>query len=186
MMTSSVARSTCCYALVGCYAVSLLTACSQPFFPSKALRDVDPSLQISLFSSEVDAYFKGRVAQVGGRMLSVARSDHGFVVTAHELPFQDGSFTPNEKVRPIGLFVFLFPGDIDAVALQAGNEFVLVGEVRGLEIVQTDGVRRPVPYLIARCVHVWKTGTYAMADFPHLPGGYSALERQTYCSPQWQ
>ena len=174
------------YALAGVCFVPILCACSQPFFPAKAVRDLDANMQISLFSSEVDTYFKGHVAQVGGRIISVRHSDKGSLITAYELPLEDRSSTPNEKVRPIGLFVFLFPGEIDPAGVQAGNEFVLVGEIEGVEVVQTDTVRRPVPYLIARCVHVWKTGSFAMADFPHLPAGYSALDQQTYCQPRWQ
>jgi starvation-inducible outer membrane lipoprotein len=174
------------YIMAGICLIPLLSACSQPFFPPKAVRDVDANMQISLFSSEVDTYFKGRVAQVGGRMISVRHSEKGNLITAHELPLEDRSSPPNEKVRPIGLFVFLFPGEIDPAGIQTGNEFVLVGEVEGVEVVQTDAVRRAVPYLIARCVRVWKTGSFAMADFPHLPAGYSALEQQTYCLPQWQ
>lgn len=180
-------RSTGCpYALVCIYVLVFLSACSQPFFPPNAVRDVDPTMQISLFSSEVDTYFKGRVAQVGGRIISTAHSPKGFLVTAHELPLKDGSFLPNEKARPVGLFVFLFPGEIEPAGIQPGNEFVLIGEVEGVEIVQADTVRRPVPFLMARCVHVWKTGSFAMADFPHLPAGYSPLEEQTYCLSQWQ
>ena len=163
-----------------------LSACSQPLFPPNAVQDVDLTMQISLFSSEVDTYLKGRVAQVGGRMISVAHSQKGFMVTAHELPVKDNSSPPNETARPIGLFVFLFPGEIDPTGMQPGNEFVLVGEVEGVEVVQAESVRRAVPLLVARCLHVWKTGTFAMADFPHLPAGYSPLEQQTYCLPQWQ
>lgn len=169
-----------------CLIVVLFSACSQPFFPIKAVRDVDPDMQISIFSSEVDTYLKGRVAQVGGRMISAHSSEKGMVVTAHELPLKDGSSPPNEKARPMGLFVFLFAGQIDAAGIQPGNEFVLVGEVEGVQVIQADSVRRPVPFLIARCIHVWKTGSFAMADFPHLPSGYSPLEQQTYCLPQWQ
>jgi starvation-inducible outer membrane lipoprotein len=143
-------------------------------------------MQISIFSSEVDTYLKGRVAQVGGRMISARFSEKGTIITAHELPLKDGSSPPDEKARPMGIFVFLFAGQIDSAGIQPGNEFVLVGEVEGVELVQTDTVRRPVPFLVARCVHVWKSGSYAMADFPHLPGGYSPLEQHTYCLPQWQ
>ena len=174
------------YAMTWIYLLFFLSGCSQPFFPPKAVRDVDPTMQISLFSSEVDTYFKGHVAQVGGRILSVAHSQKGFLITAHELPLKDGSSPPSEKASPIGLFVFLFPGEIDPAGLQRGNEFVLIGEVQGVELVQADTVRRPVPFLLARCLHVWKTGSFAMADFPHLPAGYSPLEQQTYCLPQWQ
>ena len=176
----------CPYALTSVCLISLLSACSQPFFPPNAVQDVDLTMQISLFSSEMDTYSKGRVAQVGGRIISVAHSQKGFVVTAHELPLKDSSSPPNETARPIGLFVFLFLGEIDPTGIQPGNEFVLVGEVEGVEVVQTDTVRRPVPFLIVHCIHVWKTGSFAMADFPHLPAGYSPLEEQTYCLPQWR
>ena len=57
----------------------------------------------------------------------------------------------------------------------------MVGLVEGTQIVTIKGVQRLAPYLVARCVHVWKTGRYAISDFPNLPGGYYPLEQQTYC-----
>jgi hypothetical protein len=58
-----------------------------------------------------------------------------------------------------------------------------VGLVEGTQLVNIKGTQRPAPYLVARCVHVWKTGRYAVNDFPNLPDGYYPLEQQTYCLP---
>jgi outer membrane lipoprotein Slp family protein len=163
-----------------------LLACSQPLFPAKALTGLNPDTQMSIFSPEADVYFKGDVAQVGGRFISASRAAEGIVITAQELPAQDFASPPTDSSRPIGVFVFLYQGAIDDPGLQTGNKFVMVGDVKGTQVVQMDHIRRAVPYLIARCVHVWKTGTYAISDFPNLPAGYSALEQDTYCLPQWR
>jgi len=164
----------------------ILPACSQPFFPPRALTDLNPKTQMSIFSPEADVYFKGDVTQIGGRVLAVSRTENGSVITAEELPIKDLASPPNDSVKPVGVFVFLYQDTIDPQGLQRGNKFVMVGEVEGTQIVSMDTIRRPVPYLIARCVHVWKTGTYGLSDFPHLPAGYSPLEHDTYCLPQWR
>jgi len=88
-----------------------------------------------------------------------------------------------ETAKSEGWFVFLYGGEIDAAGLQFGNEFIMVGLVEGHQRVTTKGIERAAPYLVARCLHVWKTGRYATSDFPYLPDGYYPLEQQTYCLP---
>lgn len=166
--------------------IALLTACTTPLFPPKAVQGLDPNLQMSIFSPESDVYFKGQVGQVGGRIISASPAQQGVLITAQGLPLKDLASPPIESASPLGVFVLLYQGPIDPPGIQTGNKFVVVGRVEGTQIVQVERTARPVPYLIARCLHVWKTGTYAMADFPNLPGGYSPLEQETYCLPQWQ
>ena len=173
---------------LGAVAVLLaaLPACSEPLFPPKAVTGLNPKTQMSIFSPEADVYFKGDVTQIGGRVLTASQTDEGIVITAQELPIKDLASAPNDSVKSIGVFVFLYQDTIDAQGIQRGNKFVMVGDVEGTQFVSLETVRRAVPYLIARCVHVWKTGTYAISDFPNLPAGYSALEQATYCLPQWR
>jgi len=170
----------------GVMTLILLPACSEPLFPAKALTGLNPNTQMSIFSPEADVYFKGDVTQVGGRVISASRTNEGIVVTAQELPVRDLGSPPDDSVKPSGVFVFLFQDTIDAPGIQPGNKFVMVGDVEGTQMVPVENIRRAVPYLIARCVHVWKTSTYAISDFPNLPAGYSALEHETYCLPRWR
>ena len=176
----------CLRAAAGAVLLAVLPACSEPLFPSKALTGLNPKTQMSIFSPEADVYFKGDVTQVGGRVLAASQTDEGIVITAEELPIKDLASPPNDSVKPIGVFVFLYQDAIDPQGLQRGNKFVMVGDVEGTQVVPVETVRRVVPYLIARCLHVWKTSTYSLSDFPNLPAGYSALEHETYCLPQWR
>ena len=132
---------------------------------------------------EADFYLKGSVTRVGGRMIMIKRQD-GFFIVAEELPIQkDSRQGPVENVRSTGWFAFYYEGDIDELGVQSGNKFILIGNAQGTQRVTVGGVARHMPFLVARCVHVWKTGRAAIADFPNLPGGYYPLSQQTYCLP---
>jgi starvation-inducible outer membrane lipoprotein len=158
------------------------TACTEPLFPAAVVKDLDPSMQMGIFNPEADTYFKGQLGQVGGRVIAVAQTDDGVFVTADELPLSDHATSLAETAKSGGQFIFLYRGVIDRAALQRGNKFIMIGIVEGTQRISIDGIQRTLPYLVARCVHVWKTGTYDIADFPDLTDGYTPLVRQTYCS----
>ena len=156
-------------------------ACTQSLFPAVAVKDLDPALQMGIFNPEADIYFKGHVAQAGGRIIAIEQTPDGLLITAEELPLTQGSTRVVETAKSNGWFVLLYQGQIDAAGLQHGNEFIMVGLVEGTQRITIKGIQRAAPYLVARCLHVWKTGHYATSDFPYLPDGYYPLERQTYC-----
>ena len=163
-------------------AVLSATACTEPLFPPAAVKDLDPTMQMGIFNPEADTYFKGQLGQVGGRIIMVTRVDDGVLVTADELPLIDHATNISETAKSGGRFVLLYRGEIDKEALQRGNKFITIGIVEGTQQIPIDGIQRTLPYLIARCLHVWKTGTYDIADFPNLTDGYTPLVRQTYCA----
>jgi hypothetical protein len=152
-------------------------------FPPAAVKDLDPALQMGIFNPEADIYFKGHLAQAGGRIMAMEQTSDGILITAEELPLTQASTRVVEAAKSSGWFVFLYEGQIDSPGLQQGNKFIMVGLVEGTQLVNIKGTQRPAPYLVARCVHVWKTGRYAVNDFPNLPDGYYPLEQQTYCLP---
>jgi alkaline phosphatase D len=156
-------------------------ACTQPLFPPSAVKDLDPAMQMGIFNPEADVYFKDHLAQAGGRIISIEQTSDGFLITAEELPLTQTATMVVETANSTGSFVFLYKGRIDPLGLQQGNKFIMVGFVKGTQLVTINGVQRLAPYLLARCLHVWKTGRYAISDFPNLPGGYYPLEHQTYC-----
>lgn len=156
-------------------------ACTESLFPPAAVKDLNPALQMGIFNPEVDIYFKGHLAQAGGRIIAIEQTSDGILITAEQLPLTRSSTRVVETAKSDGWFVFLYRGQIDRAGLQQGNEFIMVGLVEGTQRVTIKGVERAAPYLIARCLHVWKTGSYATTDFPNLPDGYYPLEQQTYC-----
>jgi hypothetical protein len=115
--------------------------------------------------------------------MGMEQTSDGILITAEELPLAQASTRVVETAKSSGWFVFLYEGQIDSPGLQQGNKFIMVGLVEGTQLVNIKGTQRPAPYLVARCVHVWKTGRYAVNDFPNLPDGYYPLEQQTYCLP---
>jgi hypothetical protein len=52
------------------------------------------------------------------------------------------------------------------------------------KVVEVDGARKTVPFLLARCIHIWKTEGKEIADFPNSSGGYYPLEEDTYCTKE--
>lgn len=163
--------------------LGVLAACaSEPVFPPNVTKTVDPSMQFGIFNAEADTYLKGQTVLLGGRIVSAERRDTGILIVAQELPLQERpSRRPVDNAKPIGDFVFVYQGTVEPAGLQHANKFLLIGEMRGSETIVIDGASKAVPYLIARCLHVWKTGRYAIGDFPHLPDGYFPLSEETYC-----
>ena len=161
-------------------AVSVVS-CAKPLFPPSAVKDLDPALQMGISNPEADVYFKDRLAQAGGRIIAIEQTSNGSLITAEELPLTQSATEVVETAKPTGWFVFFYKGFIDPLGLQQGNKFILVGLVKGTQNVAINGVQRLAPYVVARCVHVWKTGRYAISDYPNVPGGYYPLEQQTYC-----
>jgi starvation-inducible outer membrane lipoprotein len=165
----------------GVFLTLSVVACAEPLFPPAAVKDLDPALQMGIFNPEADVYFKGHLAQAGGRIIAIEQTPDGILITAEELPLTQASTRVVETAKSNGWFVLLYKGQIDSAGLQYGNEFIMVGLVEGNQRITIKGIQRAAPYLVARCLHVWKTGRYATSDFPHLPDGYYPLEQQTYC-----
>lgn len=136
---------------------------------------------MGIFNPEADVYFKGHLAQVGGRILAATQIDGGILITADELQIRYRSASLRESGKAGGQFAFTFHGPVDETGVQRGNKFIMIGIFEGTQTLFIGGAQRTIPYLIARCIHVWKTGTYDIADFPYLPDGYTPLMQQTYC-----
>jgi len=163
-------------------AAACLAGCAhEPTFPAEASKGFDPHEQIGIFNPEADTYLAGRVVQLGGVILRAAPSEEGTLITAQELPLKGSPPRPADEVKPSGQFVILYRGRIDVGGLQRGNKFALIGELKGTQPIEDGEANKAVPFLHARCLHVWKTGGYAIGDFPNLADGYYPLAEETYC-----
>ena len=162
----------------------LLTACSTPLFPPSVTREIT-AMDFGVLQAQPDV-FRGQVVQLGGRIVGSEETKDGKVIRVQELPVDEHPiYGPSETVHPTSEFAILYPGRLDPAGVRYGNKLIVVALAKGSQIVSVDGVPRIEPYVVARCMHVWKTGGYGMygiEDFPHTQDGYWPLEHQTYCS----
>jgi starvation-inducible outer membrane lipoprotein len=173
-----------CFLTIMCFVVA---GCSTPpLFPPDTTSDVASS-KFGVLQAKTDV-FKGRVVQLAGRIVGIEESASGTIIFARELPVEKHPvFGPTETNEPASSssFAVLYPGRVDRNALWFGNKFIVVAVAQGQETFSIDGIPRTEPYVIARCMHVWKTGaygSYGIEDFPYTPDGYYPLEHQTYCA----
>lgn len=164
--------------------VILCVGCSTPLFPPSVTRDVIPT-EFGVLQARPDV-FRGQVVQLGGRIVGAEETKGGTIIRVQELPVDEYPvYGPSETLHPTSEFAILYPGKIDPAGVRYGNKLIVVALAKGAETVNVEGVPRVEPYVVARCMHVWKTGgygSYGIEDFPHTTDGYWPLEHQTYCS----
>lgn len=166
---------------IGIFLACSFLACTQPLFPPDVTNALDPALQMDIFNPEAETYLKNHLVQVGGRVIAVDKTEEGILISVEALPLTASATMVMESAPSAGRFVLRYTDRIDPTALQPGNKLMVVGLLNGTRNVAINETGKPVPLVIARCVHVWETGRYAINDFPHLPGGYYALRQATYC-----
>ena len=164
-------------------AAPVLAYATPALFPAGTTNDITPNVEFGVFKATPDTY-KGRAVQLAGRIMEVQEVENGTLIVAKQLPIQEfPAYGPAETVGATGLIAVLYPGKVDSAGLRDGNKFIVVAEMQGAKPVSFDGATRPQTYLVARCMHIWKTGRYyEISDFPHVADGYYPLEEQTYCS----
>jgi len=163
--------------------VLVLSACTLQLFPSSVTQDVKPA-DFGVLVAQPDVY-RGQVVQLGGRIVGSQAVTEGILIRVQELPVQNHpEYGPAETIHPTSEFAILYPGTIDPTGLLFGNKLIVVAVAQGERTLNIDGVRKSEPYVIAKCMHVWKTGEYGgygIEDFPHTTDGYWPLEHETYC-----
>ncbi len=160
----------------------IMAGCSTPSLFPPDVTNTSTSLEFGVLQAKPDV-FNGRVVQLAGRIIGVEKSEGGTLILAHELPLQKHpAYGPAETGDSTPPFAILYPGNVEPSALWYGNKFVVIAVSHGQKTVDVEGVPHREPYVVARCMHVWKTGGYyEIADFPHAFDGYYPLEQQTFC-----
>jgi starvation-inducible outer membrane lipoprotein len=171
-------------AFVALVSAGLIMGCSTPeLFPPDVTQNVAPS-QFGVLQAQPDV-FKGRVVQLAGRIVGVEESTNGFLIRAQELPFKEHpAYGPAETTKATPEFAIAYNGKLDPAARWFGNKLVVVAVAQGAHDITVDGTLRTEPFVVAKCMHIWKTGeygSYGIEDFPHTTDGYYPLEHQTYC-----
>lgn len=166
----------------------VLAGCSRgPLFPPEIVNDV-ATPEFGVLQAKTDV-FSGRVVQLAGRIIGIEESANGAIILAQELPVVKhpayGPKEPTQTDKPASSFFVLYQGKVDPRALWFGNKFIVVGVAEERRTLAIDGIPRTKPYVVARCMHVWKTGgygSYGIEDFPYTTDGDYLLEHQTYCA----
>lgn len=173
--------------VIGVAAVLALTlGCSGvATFPDNGAAAVSSGSEFGVLVAKPDTY-QGRAIRLAGRIVDVETTDRGTMIIAEWLPFpvpgQNGPGMLSGK-EP-GRFTLLYAGKLDPMSTMYGNKFVVAGAVKGTkDMITWQGTSESVPYVEARCLHVWKSGAGEVAD--NVPdteaSGFPALE-QTYCA----
>ena len=153
-------------------------------FPGNGTQAVDQE-QFGVLVAKPDVY-RGRAVKLAGRMIGVETTDRGTVVLAEWLPIpKTGEYGPSaNRTDQQNRFTFLYPGAIDSEGSWKGNRFVMMGEIEGTQevVASMTGHSQPLPFMVARCLHIWKIGDNMWWDQPDTdPGGYPYLQK-TYCA----
>lgn len=162
-----------------------LAACAGPqLFPDQAMQDVQVSFNYDTWRQATNGN-TGLKVQLGGRIVQAEQQNGGVLIVAEQLPIvKHPAYGPTDTIKRTGEFefAFLYPGQLEPSALTTGNRIILVGTTTGQKHVVVRGSPKSEPYLVASCVHVWKTEGREIADFPTVGAGYSPLEERTYCA----
>lgn len=124
--------------------------------------------------------FKGRAIKLAGRMVGVESTDEGTFVTAEWLPYPEAEYLGPYKTTEGSpeRFVIFYPGKLDSKGQLYGNKFLVYGKNEGKPLGERASAS--VPYITARCLHVWKTGLDRLDTRPDTE--YTQYDEETYCA----
>ncbi|WP_447603250.1 Slp family lipoprotein [Nitrospira sp. Nam80] len=162
----------------------ILVACSSsPIFQKEITDGVDKDFDFTTWRNLPNAKV-GRKVQLGGRIVQTDTADGGVVIITTQLPIVEyPAYGPKDNGRRSGEFAVSYTGRLDSKWLIPGNRLIVVGSVEQAKAVVVDDVKRSLPSLRARCLHIWKTVGKEIAEFPYnIGGGYEPLEHETFCA----
>lgn len=160
-----------------------LTGCtSTPPLPngSQALKSES---EFGVLTAQPDVY-QGRAIKLAGRMVGVETTAKGTIVTAEWLPYPKNEYDgPTDTVvGRKGRFAVFYPGKLEPEGSLNGNKFLVVGKMQGTQSMVSLGGSQTLPYIKARCLHVWKTGNAEIGTQPDVENTGYPVREKTYCS----
>lgn len=165
----------------------LVAPAAPSLFPVEVTRDLDDTVQFGVLKAQPDTY-TGRAVTLGGKIVGVEETDQGLLILVKNLPIvEHPAYGPVEIEGVRGeQFAVLYRGRVDPEGLWYGNKVLVVAVAQGnRDVLTPSGVIRSRPFVLARCMHVWKTGeygSYEISEFPHTTDGYYSLPQETYCA----
>jgi len=173
------------------FSLALGACAAEPIFPPEVMDGVQPTFDYKTWRLATSGHSESSTApwlkiQLGGRIVAVEKKGSSLLIAAEQLPIiTHPAYGPTDTIKRDGdyEFAFLYKGLIPSNDLVKGNRFIMVGITQGKrETVLIDGAPKSEPYLIAECVHIWRTEGKEISEFPYnTGGGYFPLEEHTYC-----
>lgn len=168
-------------------ALMVVIGCGPPqLFPKEIMRDVDTKFDYNAWRA-APAKYVGHTVQLGGWIVQAEVKKDGVLVVGMQLPIMEHPvYGPKGTGKRTGEFAFFYPGKLDPNALRAGNRFIVVGTTEKVRSIQVEDVPRTELFLLARCVHIWRTEGREISEYPYIGADYYALEEDTYCTSATQ
>lgn len=169
-------------------ALSVLTlavgCASAPLFPMNGGETIQSETAFGMLTATPDTY-EGRAIKLAGRIVGVETTEHGALILAEWLPYPRNERQGPEPASPAARerFAMFYPGTIDEEGKLHGNKFLVVGKVTVPSLKkETRGVSATIPRIMARCLHVWKTGSAELSLLPDVENTGYPIAQQTYCA----
>ncbi|GJL51150.1 Slp family lipoprotein [Candidatus Nitrospira salsa] len=151
-------------------------------FPMNGSQALKSESDFGVLTTQPDA-FQGRAIKLAGRIVGVETMAEGTMVTAEWLPYPNVEYMGprSAEVKSSERFVLFYPGQLDAEGKLYGNKFLVIGKKGKPESLSAiKGKSDTLPYISARCLHVWKTGDSEIET--ESATEYTYPVEQTYCS----
>ena len=137
--------------------------------------------------------FQNQPFQLAGRIVRAEKNPGVVTFKAEWLPFPENTYAgPEERStpepQPHRLFYMHFSGTVDHDGRRQGNEFLLVGQMTGMEdMVTLQGLTKSIPSFKIQCLHIWKTAGTDLYEFIWMDpfdDRYPPPLEETYCVAQ--
>ncbi|GJL66000.1 MAG: hypothetical protein NPIRA05_09710 [Nitrospirales bacterium] len=151
-------------------------------FPINGSQTLKSESDFGVLTTQPDA-FQGQAIKLAGRIVGVETMAEGTMVTAEWLPYPNVEYMGprSAEAKSSERFVLFYPGQLDAEGKLYGNKFLVIGKKGKSESISTiNGKSDTIPYIAARCLHVWKTGDSEIETESATEYAYPV--EQTYCS----
>ncbi|WP_447603274.1 Slp family lipoprotein [Nitrospira sp. Nam80] len=165
-----------------CVAITLQTCSAIPIFSPRVMEGVDEGFDVQVWWKAPNAVV-GRKVELGGQIVQGEIKNGETFLAATHLPIVDQLVYESFEVnRPVNQYGIYYRATIDPKWLAPGNHFMVVGVTSQPKPVFINGTQKTVPFVIAECLHVWKS-----ADTPPAPPlleavKFGALDHVTYCT----
>ncbi len=171
----------------------LLAACTiTPVFPSDVTSDInaDPDI-LKAWKEQTTgpsgANIRPHKVQLGGQITQIIQKPEGIVILAEERPIDKYLGYGPTRVKREGFFEFavVVNGQLDADALQVGNQLAVVGTTIRARSETIGWISRVIPHLRAQCLDIWKTQEFETDTVTYQGSmGYYPLEKRIFCQEE--
>lgn len=129
------------------------------------------------------AHFASRKLEMEGTIIKVASKPEGTVIVVDGRPMgKDPLFEPKgQSSEGVFRFAIVFNGRLDPSILQTGNRLIVIGATDKPSQESIGWIPKPLPYLRAQCLHIWKIDESELNRFPYGDMSRATQEERTFC-----